>query len=84
MAHDELAGAVNVVAPEPTTNGDFTKVLGRVLRRPTLLPLPAPLARLALGELADALLLASTRVVPNALRGQRLHLPARRFGNLPA
>ncbi len=49
------------------TNLEFTKALGRVLRRPTLFPLPAPLARLALGEMADALLLSSQRVAPRQL-----------------
>jgi uncharacterized protein (TIGR01777 family) len=61
---EALRGAVNAVAPEPATNRDFTRALARALRRPALLPLPAPLARLALGEMADALLLASQRVLP--------------------
>ena len=65
---DGLAGPVNLVAPNPVTNAEFTKTLGRVLRRPTILPLPAFGARLAFGEMADALLLASTRVEPARLR----------------
>ena len=65
---EDLAGAVNAVAPNPVTNAAFTKTLGRVLRRPTLLPLPAFGARLAFGEMADALLLASARVDPARLR----------------
>ena len=65
---DDLAGAVNLVAPSPATNAEFTKALGRVLRRPTIFPLPAFGARLVFGEMADALLLASTRVVPARLR----------------
>jgi uncharacterized protein (TIGR01777 family) len=66
--HDErLEGPVNAVAPEPVTNADFTRVLGRVLRRPTLLPAPAPVLRLAAGEVADALLLSSTAVRPARL-----------------
>lgn len=64
---DALQGPVNVVAPRPVTNRDFTKTLGRVLGRPTLFPLPAFAARLAFGEMADALLLASTRVEPARL-----------------
>jgi hypothetical protein len=64
---DELSGAVNVVSPNPVTNRDFTKTLGRVLRRPTILPMPAFAARLAFGEMADELLLASTKVVPRRL-----------------
>ncbi len=65
---ENLAGAVNMVAPNPVTNREFTKTLGRVLRRPTIFPLPALGARLAFGEMADALLLASTRVEPARLR----------------
>jgi hypothetical protein len=68
IATAPLAGPVNVVAPAPVTNREFTATLGRVLRRPTLLPLPAVAARLALGEMADALLLSSARVVPARLR----------------
>jgi uncharacterized protein len=64
---DALNGPVNVVAPNPVTNRDFTKTLGRVLRRPAILPLPAFAARLMLGEMADELLLASARVEPRRL-----------------
>ncbi len=64
---DALNGPVNVVAPNPVTNHEFTKTLGRVLRRPTVLPMPAFAARVALGEMADELLLASIRVVPRRL-----------------
>ncbi|MDE0214931.1 MAG: TIGR01777 family oxidoreductase, partial [Deltaproteobacteria bacterium] len=67
LATDSVAGPVNVVAPGAVTNHEFTKTLGRVLRRPTLFPMPAFAARLAFGEMADALLLASTRVKPAAL-----------------
>jgi uncharacterized protein (TIGR01777 family) len=63
----ELEGPVNVVAPEAIRNREFTSVLGSVLNRPTLVPAPAPMLRLALGELADELLLASSRVVPERL-----------------
>jgi len=62
-----LSGPVNVVAANPVTNADFTRTLGRVLGRPTLVPVPAFAARLAFGEMADALLLASARVVPERL-----------------
>lgn len=55
----EVRGAVNVVAPETCSNAEFTHSLGRALRRPTVLPMPAFAARLAFGELADNLLLAS-------------------------
>ncbi|MFV2065745.1 MAG: TIGR01777 family oxidoreductase [Pirellulales bacterium] len=66
---DTLRGAVNAAAPNPVTNAEFTKTLGRLLQRPTLLPMPAFAARLALGEMADELLLASTRVAVNKLIG---------------
>ncbi len=62
-----LTGAVNAVAPNPVTNLEFTKTLGRVLSRPVILPLPAFAARLLLGEMADELLLSSTRVEPAKL-----------------
>lgn len=64
LAVEQMEGPVNIVARNSVTNAEFTKVLGRVLRRPTFFPLPAFAARLALGEMADALLLASTRVEP--------------------
>jgi hypothetical protein len=64
---DTLQGPVNAVAPHPVTNSEFTKTLRRVLRRPTLFPMPAFAARLAFGEMADELLLASTRVEPKRL-----------------
>ena len=67
LQHPELQGPVNFVAPQPVTNYDFTKALGRVLRRPTIFPAPAFALRLALGQMADELLLSSTRVEPSAL-----------------
>ena len=62
-----LCGPVNAVAPRPVTNAEFTRTLGKILGRPTLFPMPAFAARLAFGEMADALLLASTRVQPARL-----------------
>jgi uncharacterized protein len=62
-----LAGPVNAVTPEPVTNREFTKTLGRVLGRPTVFPMPAFAARLAFGEMADEMLLSSIRVKPRAL-----------------
>ena len=67
MVHPALSGAVNAVSPEPATNQEFTKALGHVLSRPTLVSVPAFAARLASGEMADALLLASMRVHPARL-----------------
>ena len=64
---DALHGPVNAVAPNPVTNREFTNTLGRVLGRPTIFPLPAFAAHLVMGEMADELLLASTRVEPKRL-----------------
>ena len=64
---NEIRGPLNSVAPSPVKNAEFARVLGRVLSRPSLFPLPAFAARLALGEMADALLLASQRVEPAKL-----------------
>ncbi len=63
-------GPVNFVAPHPVTNAEFTKTLGSVLSRPTLLPVPAFGVRLAFGEMADALLLASQRVEPAVMKAR--------------
>jgi uncharacterized protein (TIGR01777 family) len=60
--------AVNVVAPDPVRNIDFTRQLGHALHRPAILPAPAFALRLAFGEMADQALLASTRVVPMRLQ----------------
>jgi uncharacterized protein (TIGR01777 family) len=64
LTTSNLSGPVNVVSPNPVRNADFTAVLGRVLRRPTIFPAPSFALRLALGEMADALLLSSQRVLP--------------------
>ena len=69
LAAVSLHGPVNAVAPTPVTNAEFTRTLGSVLGRPTtLLRVPAFAARLALGEMADELLLTSQRVVPARLQ----------------
>ncbi len=67
LANDQFSGAFNAVAPNPVTNREFTKTLGRVLARPTIFPMPAAVASLALGEMADEMLLGSTRVEPARL-----------------
>ena len=65
LADPRYTGAVNATAPTPVTNRDFTRALGRVLARPTVLPAPAFALRLALGEMAD-MLLTGQRVLPAA------------------
>ena len=68
LVTDSLQGPVNNVAPHPVTNRELTKALGRVLRRPTLFPLPSFGLRLMFGrEMANELFLSSTRVVPTRL-----------------
>ncbi|MFV0443641.1 MAG: TIGR01777 family oxidoreductase [Planctomycetaceae bacterium] len=67
LTQSEMSGPVNAVSPNPVTNAEFTKTLGSVLHRPTILPMPAFAAKLALGQMAEDLLLASTRVYPERL-----------------
>ena len=62
-----IQGPINIVSPNPVTNEEFTKTLGHVLNRPTALAMPAFAARLAFGEMADEMLLASQKVMPNRL-----------------
>ena len=71
------SGPVKFVAPNPATNAEFTKALGRVLSKPTFIPVPEFGVRLAFGEMADALLLSSQRVKPGVLmeRGFQFRWP---------
>jgi uncharacterized protein len=62
IENKNVTGPVNVVSPEPVTNYRFTKILGRVLKRPTILPIPAFLLKAIYGEMADQLLLEGNRV----------------------
>jgi uncharacterized protein len=67
LDRDDVTGPVNLTGPEPVPNAEFTRVLGRVLGRPTLAPVPGFALRLAVGELATAGVLVSQRVLPHAL-----------------
>jgi uncharacterized protein (TIGR01777 family) len=67
LATSTLAGPVNAVTPNPVRNSEFTKVLAKALHRPALFPAPALALRLAVGEMADALLLGSQKVMPSKL-----------------
>lgn len=69
MEHSDLSGPVNMVAPSPVTNAEFTKALARAVRRPAIFPVPAFVVRLAFGEFAEEGLLSSVRVVPPKLLG---------------
>ena len=67
LANSDLSGPTNAVAPSPVQNAEFTRVLAKTLHRPALFPAPEFALRLALGEMADALLLSSQRVKPSKL-----------------
>jgi len=68
LMQDDMHGAYNVTMPEPVTNQHFTKILGKVIKRPTIFPIPAFALRLLFGKLADELLLSSFRTVPKRLQ----------------
>jgi uncharacterized protein len=61
---DSVSGPLNLTAPEPVTNAEFARALGRVLRRPAIMPAPAFAMRVLLGEMADAMILGGQRVLP--------------------
>ena len=77
MQDEELEGVVNVTAPEPVTNREFTKTLGHVLHRPAALAAPAFVLRHGLGGMGDEMLLSSQRAMPAVLksRGFRFAFP---------
>ena len=81
IENDTLAGAVNVVGPNPVRNAEFTRILASALHRPAIFPAPAFVLRLALGEMADPLLLLSQRVRPEKLLAMNY---AFRFSDLAA
>lgn len=78
LENESVSGPLNVVAPQAVQNAEFTKVLAQAMRRPAILPAPAFALRLLLGEMADALLLGSQRVVPEVLTrlGYRFQHPS--------
>jgi uncharacterized protein len=69
IAHDEIHGAVNVVAPERVTNDEFTRAVAGALRRPSFLSIPRTLAKLAPGGMAEELVLGGACLVPKVLLG---------------
>jgi uncharacterized protein (TIGR01777 family) len=77
LAHPEISGPVNTVSPSPVRNRDFARTLGAVLGRPAVLPVPALALKVLFGEMAEATLLASSRVVPTVLEtsGYRFRYP---------
>ena len=71
LENPELTGAINAVAPNPVTNDEFTKTLGKVLNRPTVLPIPEFAIKMLYGEMGKTLLLEGARVVPRRLQDAR-------------
>jgi NAD dependent epimerase/dehydratase family enzyme len=67
LTTDTLQGPVKAVSPKPVTNQEYTQTLGQVLKLPTVFWMPILFARIRIGEMADALLLSSTRVEPAQL-----------------
>lgn len=68
LTHTELSGPVNFTAPNPVSNKEFVKTLGKLLRRPSFFPLPAFIAKILMGEMAEELLLSSACVLPRKLQ----------------
>jgi uncharacterized protein (TIGR01777 family) len=77
IENGNVRGPINVISPQPVQNVEFTKTLATALHRPALFPAPPFALRLALGEMADALLLSSQRVLPKKLEslGYRFQYP---------
>jgi uncharacterized protein (TIGR01777 family) len=73
LEHDEVSGPINATAPEPVTNAEFARVLGRVIRRPAVMPTPGFALHLALGEMADAMILTGQRVLPAKAQAMGFH-----------
>lgn len=70
MENPNASGPFNVVSPNPATNAEFTRTLGKVLHRPTLFPAPAPVLKVALGEMAR-LLLTGQKAIPERLTQEK-------------
>jgi uncharacterized protein (TIGR01777 family) len=81
MEKAQVRGPLNVISPEPLQNAEFTKTLASAMHRPALFPAPAFALRLVLGEMADALLLSSQRVLPQGLEKLGYHF---QYPDLPA
>ena len=64
MQHDNLKGGVNGTSPFPVVNSVFTKALGKILHRPTFIPMPQILVKVLLGQMGEELLLAGKKILP--------------------
>jgi hypothetical protein len=73
LQHAQLSGPVNMVSPIPITNAEFTRTLANVLHRPAIFPVPGFALRIAMGGVADEVLLASARVIPTQLAETGFH-----------
>jgi len=73
LENENIRGAVNSVSPNPVRNQEFTDVMGDVLYRPTIIPLPEFAVSMLLGEMGDELLLTSTRAIPKRLEDNGFH-----------
>ncbi len=73
IQNHRFTGPINIASPVPPTNREFTHTLGGVLSRPTIVPAPAFAVKMMFGEMADALLLASARIVPQELVNEKFH-----------
>ncbi len=69
MTSENIQSPINVVSPEPVTNREFTKILAKVLNRPAIFPIPAFVLKTLLGQVAEEILLSSTRAIPQLLMG---------------
>ena len=74
LENESVCGAYNFVAPEPVTNAEFTTQLAKALGRPALLPVPSFALQLAMGEMANALLLTSCRAIPKRLESEQFRI----------
>ena len=74
-----ISGPVNFVSPHPATNKEFTKTLGRILNRPTVMKMPAFAAKAVFGQMGSELVLSSTRVIPKLLLDKGYHFVAPRL-----
>jgi uncharacterized protein (TIGR01777 family) len=73
LTESTVSGALNVTTPEPVRNAEFTRTLGHILHRPTILGVPSFVLRTVLGQMAQDTVLASTRVIPAALQTAGFH-----------
>lgn len=73
ITNDGLSGPVNAVSPNPVKNRQLTQAVGKVIKRPTLIPLPAVAVRLTMGQMGERTLLASARVIPRRRRSAGFH-----------